>query len=319
MNIERYKLLNWSSSLDILLSPERRHQIVFSKECPVEIRCYAFSFNHHLTPNYHDFLEIMYIYKGYGAVHIEDKVYDTVEGDIFVIGNTEFHTVEAHLNSLLKVIGLYFLPEFIYSIGQNSFDLDYLRPFLDHSVEFKNRISSKDFNTNVVLDLTEKIYVEKSNQKDFYYLAVKNHLLEILLLIARYFKRFSLDISKYTKRRADIKRIDQVLSYLQTHYSEKISLEYVAKMACMSTCYFCKFFKNVTGKNFKEYVLRLRIDKARELLLKNDLSITEVAYEIGFENHSYFDRIFRRLTSLSPHDYRNVIKSTKPLHETFSM
>jgi len=316
MNTGRHKYLHWLSSLDILLSPEMRHKIVFSKECPVEIRCYSFSFNHHITPNYHDFLEITYVYQGNGTVHIEDKKYDASEGDIFVIGDTEFHTVESLFSSSLRIISLFFLPDFVYSIGQNSFDLDYLRPFLDHSVEFKNRIQSKEYNTNAVLDLIEKIFDEKSNQDDLYYLAVKNHLLEILVLIARYFKRFSSDLSQYTKRRSDIKRIDKVLSYLQTHYQEKITLDCISKIACMSTCYFCKFFKKVTGKTFKEYILSLRIDKARALLLQSDLNITEVAYEIGFENHSYFDRIFRRLTNLSPHDYRNMIKSKSTSHES---
>ncbi|UCB46846.1 MAG: helix-turn-helix transcriptional regulator [Spirochaetota bacterium] len=302
--------------MDILLTPENRHKVVFSKECPVEIRCYTFSFNHHLTPNYHDFLEITYVYNGNGIIHIEDKKYDAVERDLFVIGNTEFHTFEADLASSLKTISLYFLPEFVYSIGQNSFDLDYLRPFLDHSIEFENRIPLKEFNTDVVFDLIENIYEEKLYQNDFYQLAVKNYLLEMLVLIARYFKRFSSDLSQYTKRRADIKRLDKVLSFLQTHYHENIPLDNIAKIACMSTCYFCKFFKNVTGKTFKEYIMRLRIDKARELLLQNDLNITEIAYEVGFENLSYFDRIFRRLTNLSPHDYRITLmaRSQKLAH-----
>lgn len=307
MNIKRYKLPHWLSFSDILLSPERRHQVIFTKECPVEIRCFSFLLNNHLTPNFHDFFEVTYIYKGYGAFYIEDKKYDVAEGDIFVIGNTEFHTVEAHFTSSLKIISLYFLSDFVYTLGHNSLDLDYLRPFLDHSVEFRNIIISKDINTKIVLDLTEKIYEEKLNHNDFYQLAVKNYLLEILVFIARYFKRFSSDLSQYTKRCANIKRMKKVFSYLQIHYNEKVSLDNIAKIACMSTGYFCKFFKNVTEKTLKEYIFRLRIDRARELLLQNDLNITEIAYEVGFENTSYFDRIFRRFTNLSPHDYRNTL------------
>ena len=167
MNTGRYKYLHWLSSFDILLSPKKRHKIIFSKECPVELRCYSFSFNHHLTPNYHDFLEITYVYEGKGIVHIEGKKYNASEGDIFVIGNTEFHTVESLYSSPLRIISLFFLPDFVYSIGQNSFDLDYLGPFLDHSVEFKNRIQSKEYNTKAVLDLIDKIFDEKSNKNAF--------------------------------------------------------------------------------------------------------------------------------------------------------
>jgi len=301
-----YKFPNWSL-YNIVVSPAGKVTIPFNNECPLEIRFGTFHSHHRLTPSYHDFFEITYIYKGQGTFHIEGKNYDATEGDIFIIGNAEFHLIETYLHSSLRTVDLYFIPEFVYSIGQNSFDLEYLRPFLDHSTEFKNKLPPHDFNTKVVLDLIEKIYIEKLNQDNFYQLAVKNYLMEILLLIVRYFRRFSSDIGRYMKRRANIKRLEKVFSYLQVHYNEPISLDSVAKIACMSTCYFCRFFKRVTGKTLTDFILRLRIDRAKELLLKGDLNITEIAYETGFGSQSYFDRIFRRYTNISPHEYRTAL------------
>lgn len=298
------KFPHWASSADIVLSPEGKHKVAFSEDCPLEIQCHSFSFQHRLTPSYHDFFEITYIYKGKGIFHFEGKRYDASEGDIFVIGNTEFHRLEAYYNEPLKTIDLYFLPDFVYSVGQNSFDLEYLRPFLDHSTEFRNKIPAGDFNSGLVLRIIEKIYREKVERKDFYQLAVKNYLAQILLLILRHFRKFSSDLLEYTKRRRDIERLKKVFSFLQQHYQEGISLDFVAEIACMSPCYFCKFFKKVTGSTLMDYVFRLRIDRAKELLLSSDLTITEIAYDTGFESHSYFDRIFRRFTKLSPHDYR---------------
>jgi AraC-like DNA-binding protein len=292
------------------ISQEGKVTIPFSNECPLEIRFTSFNIHHRITPSYHDFFEITYIFDGQGAFHIEEKKYGAAEGDIFIIGNTEFHWVESYPHSSLRTINLYFFPEFVYNFGQDSFNLEYIRPFLDHSTEFRNKLPSHDFNSKDVFNLIEKIYIEKSSQNDFYQFAVKNYLMEILLLIMRYFRRFASDIGLYTKRRSDIKRLEKVLTYLQVHYNEPISLESAAKIACMSTCYFCKFFKRITGKTFKEFILRLRIDKAKELLLKGDLNITKIAYETGFESHSYFDRIFRRFTNLSPHEYCAALEKT---------
>jgi AraC-like DNA-binding protein/mannose-6-phosphate isomerase-like protein (cupin superfamily) len=302
-----------SFSSNLQFSPEGKHIVSFSGDCPLEIGFHSFLYNHRLTPSYHDHFEITYIFKGEGTFHIENKRYEANEGDIFIIGNTEFHRLEAHHVRELKTIALYFLPEFVYSVGQNSFDFEYLRPFFDHSFEFTNKISKSEFNSYGVLDLMKKIYEEKLEKRDFFQLAVKNYLTEILLLIIRHYRKFSSDLIEYNKRSRNLERLKKVFSFLQNHYQESISLESVAQIACMSPSYFCKFFKKVTGSTLTDYIFRLRIDRAKELLLSGDLNITKIAYETGFESHSYFDRIFRRFTRLSPHEYRYQLAVQKSL------
>jgi AraC-like DNA-binding protein/mannose-6-phosphate isomerase-like protein (cupin superfamily) len=294
--------------IHIQFSKEGKHILTFSEDCPLEVCFHSFSPDHRLTPSYHDHLEITYIFEGRGTFTIEDKKYDAHTDDIFIIGNTEFHRLEAHDTIKLKTVSLYFLPEFVYSVGQNSFDFDYLRLFFDHSSEFKNKIAANEFDSKAVLRLMEKIDREKYEKKDFYQLAVKNHLTEILLLLVRHYGKFSSDLIKYTTRHHEIQRLKNAFSILQNEYQGRISLNHVAEAACMSPSYFCKFFKKVTGNTLTDYVLRLRIDKAKELLLKGELNITEVAYKSGFESHSYFDRIFRRFTKLSPQNYRTRYK-----------
>jgi AraC-like DNA-binding protein len=289
-------------------SKKGKHILTFSRECPLEVCFNSFSPDHQLTPSFHDHLEITYIFEGRGSFTIEDKKYDAHTDDIFIIGNTEFHRLEAHDTIKLKTVSLYFLPEFVYSVGQNSFDFEYLRPFFDHSSEFKNKIGVEEFNPKAVLCLMEKIHREKCEKKDFYQLAVKNHLTEILLLLVRHYRKFTSDLIEYTKRRHEIDRLKNAFSVLQNGYQGRISLNHVAEAACMSPSYFCKFFKKVTGNTLTDYVLRLRIDRAKELLLKGELNITEIAYKTGFESHSYFDRIFRRYTKVSPQNYRNRYK-----------
>jgi AraC-like DNA-binding protein/mannose-6-phosphate isomerase-like protein (cupin superfamily) len=292
------------SPTELIFSPSGKYDVSFSEDCPLEILFHAYSFDYILTPSYHDFFEIIYIYNGGGSVYVENKKYEANDGDIFIIGNSEFHRLEAINNGSFKSIDLYFLPKFVYSIGQNSYDFGYLRPFFDHSSEFTNRIPAEDFCSDTVLDLVRKIYLEKQEKNDFFQLAVKNYLTEILLLIVRYFRKFSSDLFIYSKKHHDIERLKNVFSYLKKNYCEKIALDSMAHLACMSTSYFCKFFKKVTGYTLTDYVFSLRIDRAKELLLRGDMNIIEIAYETGFTNHSYFDRIFRRLTKLSPNEYR---------------
>jgi AraC-like DNA-binding protein/ligand-binding sensor protein len=96
--------------------------------------------------------------------------------------------------------------------------------------------------------------------------------------------------------------------FITEHHAEDLSLEQTARAVHMSTFYFCKMFKKATGLNFTEYVSRVRVEKARTLLLNANLRISEIAYEVGFQSLTHFNRVFRKLLGQSPTDYRAQLK-----------
>ena len=93
-------------------------------------------------------------------------------------------------------------------------------------------------------------------------------------------------------------------SYVADHESEPITLDAVARALHVSTFYFCKMFKKATGLTFTDYVGRVRVERARVLLLDPHRRISEVAFEAGFGSITHFNRVFRRLVGSSPGDYR---------------
>jgi AraC-like DNA-binding protein/ligand-binding sensor protein len=92
--------------------------------------------------------------------------------------------------------------------------------------------------------------------------------------------------------------------YIEEHHTEEISLGQVAAAVHTSTFYFCKMFKRATGINFTEFVSRLRAEKAKNLLLNPNLRISEIAYEVGFQSLTHFNRVFKKIMGQSPTDYR---------------
>ena len=78
----------------------------------------------------------------------------------------------------------------------------------------------------------------------------------------------------------------------------------MAEFVGMSSTYFSKKFKEVTGFGFKEYILNIRMKKACLLLLETKLSVTEIAYETGFNDSNYFGDVFKRIKGVSPLKYR---------------
>ena len=92
--------------------------------------------------------------------------------------------------------------------------------------------------------------------------------------------------------------------------TEEISLDDVARRVNMSTFYFCKMFKKATGVTFTEYLSLVRVSKAKNLLLNPNLRISEIAFEVGFQSLTHFNRVFRKIVGQSPTQYRTKLPHT---------
>jgi len=92
--------------------------------------------------------------------------------------------------------------------------------------------------------------------------------------------------------------------YIQEHQTENLRLGHVAKAVNTSTFYFCKMFKKATGINFTDYLSRVRIEKAKNLLLNPNLRVSEIAFEVGFQSLTHFNRVFKKTLGQSPTEYR---------------
>lgn len=101
--------------------------------------------------------------------------------------------------------------------------------------------------------------------------------------------------------------ITRAKEYIIEHQAEDLSLGQVAKEVNTSTFYFCKMFKKVTGINFTDYVSRVRIEKSKNLLLNPNLRISEIAFEVGFQSLTHFNRVFKKILGQSPTQYRSQL------------
>ncbi|HQW28714.1 MAG TPA: AraC family transcriptional regulator [Verrucomicrobiales bacterium] len=134
-------------------------------------------------------------------------------------------------------------------------------------------------------------------------------LLRLLHLFAGSEEKRALASPAYSPslKERDISRLDEVLGFLRRNKTEPVTLEDTAAVAKMSPKSFCRFFKANTGKTLVEYLHELRIGEACRLLLETDRSVSEIAFECGFNNLSNFNRRFRELKQITPREYRRQI------------
>lgn len=100
------------------------------------------------------------------------------------------------------------------------------------------------------------------------------------------------------------KLADDLINYVDEHYTEDIQMTHLAEMFYCSVSYMGKVFRRNTGMNFKEYVTRKRVNKAKELLRCSYKSIEDIQAEIGYSDAKYFRKVFKELTGVSPRKYR---------------
>ena len=108
------------------------------------------------------------------------------------------------------------------------------------------------------------------------------------------------------RNRAEPVEIWKARNFIGEHSDEKVSLTKVAKLVNISPNHLSDKFKEVTGVNFVDYIAQTRTEKARELLDNSNLRISEIAFAVGFQSLSQFNRVFKKLTGKSPSAYREA-------------
>lgn len=99
--------------------------------------------------------------------------------------------------------------------------------------------------------------------------------------------------------------IDRAKQYIRQHYTEDLSLEEAAESVHLNPFYFSKVFKQHVGETFTDYLTGLRIDRAKQLIEEENLSLKEVSYQVGYKDPNYFSRVFKKVTGVAPSEYRS--------------
>ena len=151
--------------------------------------------------------------------------------------------------------------------------------------------------------------VDLKKLEEFYFntrvLTLKRYdaLIGLLTAFARQLASCCRDLILQAQQK-DSPAIGRACSFIADHSDEELSLAAVARVASMSATYFSAKFKQVAGINFVDYVARTRVGKARKLFLNSDRRVSEVAFAVGFQSLSQFNRAFKKVAGQSPRDYR---------------
>ena len=101
--------------------------------------------------------------------------------------------------------------------------------------------------------------------------------------------------------------IRKAIQYIRNHYAEKISLHSVAQEVYLSPAYFSRIFRQETGETFNAYLNTVRIEQSKKLLMDKSVRLIDISLMVGFDNQSYFTKVFKKNTGMSPLQYREKV------------
>ncbi|WOO35730.1 AraC family transcriptional regulator [Anaerocolumna sp. AGMB13020] len=263
----------------------------------------------------HDFIEISYVASGTGIHIIGDKQYDVGKGDLFLINYHiphEFRSFPAPTAPLM-VYNCVFKPDFI---DMNLLDykeftdvINYLSFRSIFALESENieDIKILGVENNSLEAIYKKMLTEFTEKEEGYIELLRVYLIELLIKIFRSYKNSGTNTTTMMSHHA--KMIKQSIQYLKLNYSVNTKLTDLAAQSFLSPTYFCKLFKDYAGMTISEYVQRLRIEEACNLLTATEDKVIVIAQKVGYNDIKHFNEVFKRLTGMTPREYKKQIRS----------
>lgn len=245
--------------------------------------------------HWHEQFQLLFFEQGDALIHCNSRTFQVKPGALVIINSNEIHYGEALCQPLV-----YYLVKtdltFLLSSQVDFCQTKYLNPLLQGRARFQNHIpSDKDLAEQV-----QHIFKEYTHQEIGFELAIKARIYHILVLLLRFYQQEAPYTSGHDRQQETMTQLRTVLQYVDQHYSENITLSDLARLANMSSQYFCHIFKNLTGKRPVDYINYLRINKAVRLLSDSQLNISEIAMAVGFNDSNYFSRLFKKYQKTSP-------------------
>lgn len=257
--------------------------------------------------HYHEFHEIVVIHRGHAVHVINGQPVDSFPGEVFLIRpGMRHHFRDAEALVLTNVMFVAWrLEELLNELrempGFSAFYLTDSHP--DRTDGMPARLVLSADAQEVVRDVTDRMLGESSQRRPGYKTALRGMLIELLVVLGR---------SRLTVDRTSIEpteRLAVVLSMLHERFFEHWSLSRMAELAGCSIPSLSRHFRASLHTSPTEYLITVRINRARQLLRHTELSVTRIADESGFEDSNYFTRQFKARTGRTPLEFRRGLSA----------
>lgn len=269
----------------------------------------SFGLRHDIVPyffnkwHYHTELELIHIVKGGGTQFIGDHISRFSNGDILLIGSNLPHYWRCDENYFQDIPELVAEAKVVHFM-QNFWGVDFLALPENVGISILLKKSQRGIlitgkTSEQIKPLLDKMLAAIGTFR----IALLLEILEIIA-ISQDITLLSSSTFQNSYNKSETERLNDIYNYTMSNFKQKISLEEIASISCLSVNSFCRYFKSQTRKTYSQFLIEIRIGHACKLLIENRLTVSKICVESGFNNFSNFNRYFKIISGLSPLEYK---------------
>lgn len=252
--------------------------------------------------HWHNDMEIIYIKKGTGQITVDLEPFMVHQGDIVIVPPGQLHAIEQFETCAMEYENIIFQLNMLMAVQGDSCTDQFFLPLLQKRICIPNHYSSSDPAYPMLSSCLDTMDEICKTFAPGYELAIKGAL----------FSFFSPLVSAVQTlhphhQNKSLDRLKVILKYVETNYMEQISIAKAADVCGFSQSHFMKFFKHAMGVPFTDYLNDYRLTMAARLLASSADTIGSIAAETGFDNLSYFNRLFKRKYGCTPTAFRSPV------------
>ncbi|MCD9022488.1 AraC family transcriptional regulator [Cohnella silvisoli] len=265
----------------------------------------------------HDFNELFFVVHGRAAHYFEGKTYPLYTNDVVMIRPGEYHAFYIEPGQQLEIINCLFLPHIFEESWiplidrENSISSFLIRPLLNKHEEFHPRLSLGKQQSERVKQVLEQLMTEYEENRAYALSIMQMKLSELLMLIIRFHEedqiRQQMPAHRPSERMVMLRGIQR---YMEENYEQKLNIEMLARSYGFSGRHLKRLFKQETGMTITEMSHHIRVEKAKLLLAQTKEPIVAIAGRVGYEDPSFFSRLFARKVKCSPGKYREQVNKS---------
>ena len=250
--------------------------------------------------HFHEEFELIYFLRGQGMRIVGDNISHFQDGELVLVGKWLPHLWRNEKLENDSEVNDFIVVKFLDNFnGVNLFGL----PEFESVRSLLERASQGIKFSASVISRIEPILLELIDSKSTGRIISFLKVLELLAQEQKYELLSSKDFVLPSSETSE-NRLQKVINYISLNYANKIGLEKMSEVACMTPPSFCRFFKNSTNKTFSSFLNELRVSKACHLLINGEESINQICYQVGFNSITNFNRTFKLIKNLTPSAYR---------------
>lgn len=268
----------------------------------IDIRNSIYSYLHH-----HNFAEISYFFEGSGVESIDGVRHRLTTGTVSVVLPHQIHIIKSDSGRKLRKYCCMFDMELLSGKYDDSWFSDMLFSIGTHTPSFIDFTGTEAGRMKEIFEQLLQEYGETNHPGRLHMIRTK--LTEALLLFIRQGLAVRSPEGIHPPSTGGVPRLLwPLVKYVHSNYKENLSLKELSYRFDVSIPYISRMFKTHVGMGFVQYLHRLRIERASNMLLTTDMTITEIAFDVGFDNSRTFARVFRELKGKSAREYRLLAK-----------